>query len=68
MAFIESGQSFDKEKHRAKMRKLMENMDVHRTTIRIPSHIFHKFQKKLVEDRKKVNSWIVEMVLKYIEK
>lgn len=68
MAFIESGQAFDKEKQRAKMKKLMENMDVHKCTIRIPQHIFHKFQKKLVEQRKKVNPCIIEMILKYIEK
>ncbi len=30
MAFIESGQTFDKEKHRAKMKKMMENMDITR--------------------------------------
>ncbi len=68
MAFIESGQKFDKEKHRAKMAKLMENMDRVCCTIRIPTHIHTKMKLKLAKQRKNMNDVILDMLLKYIDK
>lgn len=67
MAFIESGQKFDKEKHRIKMKRMMENMDVTRCTIRIPTHIHTKLKLKLAKNRTNMNQVILDMILKYIE-
>lgn len=68
MAFIESGKAFDKEKHYKKMKTMMENMDRTKCTIRIPTHIFKKFKRKLLENSKTANDFLNDMILKYIEK
>lgn len=68
MAFIESGQGVDKEKHRKKMKRYMENMDRTKFTIRIPTHILKKLKKKLMEEDSNVNQLLNDMILKYIDK
>lgn len=67
MAFIDSGQKFDKEKHRAKMKKMMENMDITRCTIRIPTYIHTKLKLKLAKNRVNMKEVVLDMILKYIE-
>lgn len=67
MAFIESGRSIDKEKHRQKMKKLMENMDITRCTVRIPTHIHNKFKLKLLKNRINMKLALLGMILNYIE-
>lgn len=68
MAFIESGQSLDKEKHRKKMKKLMENMDIVQYPLRIPTHIHKKVRIKLATEGKNLRELLLDMLLKYIEK
>ena len=68
MAFIESGQSFDRDKHRAKMKKVAVNLDRTKFTFRIPTPILKKFKKKLLEDGVTANDCINAMILKYIDK
>lgn len=67
MAFIESGRTFDKEKHHQKMKKLMENMDITRCTVRIPTHIHHKLKIKLAKKRLNMKEALLSMILNYIE-
>lgn len=68
MAFIDSGQTFDKKKHRDKMKKTMENMEITKVTARVPTHIFRKFRKKLLENRTSANAFINLMILNLIRK
>lgn len=68
MAFIESGKSFDKEKHRKKMRKMMENMDVVQYTLRLPTYLHKKVKIKLAEEDKNLRELLIDMLLIYIEK
>jgi predicted DNA binding CopG/RHH family protein len=68
MAFIDSGQDLNREKTRKKMRKLMENMDRTKFTIRIPTHRLKKLKKKLMEKDSNVSRFLNDMILKYIDK
>ena len=67
MAFIQSGQTPDREERRQKMKKMMENMDRTKTTVRIPKHIMKKFKRKLLEENISANDFFNDIVLKFIE-
>jgi DNA-directed RNA polymerase subunit F len=68
MAFIESGQTFDKENHRKKMKRLMENMDKKKFTFRILPKNLKKLKIILAEEGQSIDSFLNDMILKYIEK
>ena len=68
MAFIDSGQTFDKEKHRKKMRRLMVNMDRVKFTFRIPTSILKKFKRKLVEEQTNASQFLNDKILEFIDK
>lgn len=67
MAFIESGKGVDKDKQHKRMKKLLENMDVKRCTIRIPTPTYHKFRVKICKNRTNMKDVLHAMILKYIE-
>jgi|GEM_PF-2733920 hypothetical protein len=67
MAFIESGKTFDKEKHYKKMKKLMENMDVVQYPLRIPTFLHNEVKIKLAKKRRTMRELLLTMLLNYIE-
>lgn len=68
MAFIESGKSFDKEKHYKKMKKMMENMDNVQYTLRIPSYLHKDVKIKLAKEEITLRELLLGMLLNYISK
>jgi hypothetical protein len=68
MALILSPNKEDKDKQYKKLKKQMENMDIVRYTIRIPTHIHTKFKTRLSAQRKTMKDFIMEMILKYLDK
>ncbi len=68
MAFIESGKTFDKEKHHEKMKERMDNMDFSQYPLRIPSPLYKKVKLKLVHEGKSLKSVLLGMLEEYIKK
>ena len=67
MAFIESGKSFDKDKHYKKMKKMMENMDIVQYPLRIPTPLHKEVKIKLAKDRITFRELLLCMLLNYID-
>ena len=67
MAFIESGKTFNKEEHQGKMKKRMEHLDVKPYLLNIPSPLYKKVKRKLIEDEKNLRAVIIEYLYKYID-
>lgn len=68
MAFIESGQSLDKEKHRKKMQRIMQNMNIVQYPLRIPAILHKKVKVKLASEGKSLREVLLDMLLNYIDK
>lgn len=67
MAFIESGKTFNKDTHHAKMKDRMENLDVSPYLFRIPAPLYKKVKMKLVKEDKKLREVLVDMLEHYIK-
>ena len=67
MALIATPNKGNKEKEYKKLKKQMENMDVVRYTVRIPTHIHTKFKTKLSAERRTMKDFLMEMILKYLD-
>jgi|GEM_PF-5685862 hypothetical protein len=57
----------EKERKYQKLKKMSENMDRTKFTIRIPTHILKKFKKKLLEENTNANEFLNAMILKFID-
>lgn len=68
MAFIESGKTFDKEKHHDKMTERAENLDVKPYLFRIPASLYKKVKLQLVKDERNMRDILVDALNLYINK
>ena len=68
MTFIDSGKTFNKDKHHKSMKKRMENMDSVQYPLRIPANVYKKLKVKLAHDGLTLRSVFLEMINTYLEK
>jgi len=66
MARIKSDTEFDKEKNHEKLKKQMENLDVKPYLFNIPSSLYKKVKRKMVEDERNLRDILIEFLNKYI--
>lgn len=66
MAFIDSGKTFDKEKNHENLTKLMSDKDVKPYLLNIPTPLFKKVKRKLIDDEKSMRDVLIEYLNKYI--
>jgi len=66
MAYIESGKKFDKEKNHESLSKLMEEKEVKPYLLNIPTPLFKKVKRKLIDDEKSMRDVLIEYLYKYI--
>lgn len=67
MAFIDSGKTFDKDKHHDEMKERMVNLDTSSYLFRIPAPLYKKVKMKLVKEDKKLREILVDMLEQYIK-
>ena len=66
MAKIESGVEFDKKKNHSKLTKQMQNLETKPYLLNIPSALYKKVKRKMVEDERKLRDILIEALNKYI--
>lgn len=66
MAFIDSGETFDKEENHTKLTHRMKNEEVSSYLLRIPPKLHHLVRIKLAKDKKNMKEILIEMLEKYI--
>lgn len=68
MALIDSGKTFDKEKHQEKMKTRMRNMTNVQYPLRVPQDLYRKVRIKLAEDERNLRSLLIEALENYVNK
>ena len=66
MAFIDSGKVFDKDKNHETLTKMMGDRDVKPYLLNIPTPLFKKVKRKLIDDEKSMRDILIEYLNKYI--
>lgn len=65
MARIESGAEFDKEENHGKLTKRMD--DTKPYLLNIPSHLYKKVKRKMIDDERNLRDILIECLNKYIK-
>ena len=67
MARIESGKEFDKESNHALVVDNMDNKDTKPYLFNIPSALYKKVRRKMIEDERNLRGILIESLNKYID-
>lgn len=66
MAKIESGKDFDKQKNHVKLTKLMKDLETKPYLFNIPSVLYKKVKRKMVEDERNLRDILIEALNIYL--